>query len=97
MPDRIRTDEGYLTDLGVKLGEDRLSEFIGGHGQVQAMALFLVMAVATAPQTGYSDVALDVLISDAEDLRKAAAAWADSCIALAQAWRAQRLADEKGD
>ena len=28
MPERIRTDEGYLTDLGVKLGEERLSEFI---------------------------------------------------------------------
>jgi hypothetical protein len=92
----IRTDEGYLTDLGVKFGEDRLHEFIHGHANLQAMALFLVMAVTTAPQAGYSDAALDILISDAEDVRKAAGEWADSCIALAESWRAQRLADEKG-
>jgi hypothetical protein len=89
----IRTDEGYLTALGVKLGEHRLREFISRHGHVQAMSLFLVMAVATAPQAHYSDAALDVLIADADDLRNAANQWADSCVALAEAWRAQRLAD----
>jgi hypothetical protein len=96
MPERIRTDEGYLTDLGAKLGEERMATFMRGQASVQAMSLFLVMAVTSAPQAGYCDTALDALISDAEDLRKAAGAWADSCIALAESWRAQRLTDEKG-
>jgi hypothetical protein len=97
MARRIRTDEGYLNDLGRKLAQQRLDEFMRGHGTVQAMSLFLVMSVMTAAQAGYSDVALDVVISDAEDVRNAAGAWADSCIALAERWRAQRLADEKED
>jgi hypothetical protein len=91
---RIRTDEGYLTALGYRLGEERLERFVTGHATVQAMALFLTMAVTTAPQAGYSDDALGVLASDAEDLRAAANEWADSCIALADHWRKQRTAEE---
>lgn len=91
---RIRTDDGYLTDLGKQLGRKRMEQFMQGQANVQAMAMFLVMAVTTAPQAGYSDAALEVLRTDAEDLRRAASEWADSCIALAEAWRAQRIADE---
>lgn len=87
---RIRDEQGYLTTLGRQLGEERFGEFVAGHGHVQAMSMFLTMAVVSAPSQGYSDAALDILISDAEDVRSAAAAWADSCIELAQAWRKQR-------
>ena len=73
MSDRIRTDDGYLTVLGEQLGRERMEKFMTGQANVQAMSLFLVMAVATVPNAGYSDDALDVLISDAEDVRKAAA------------------------
>lgn len=89
----IRTDEGYLTELGRQLGASRMETFMQGQAAVQAMSLFLVMAVATAPHAGYSDTALELIRVDAEDVRQAAADWADSCIALADAWRAQRDAD----
>lgn len=91
---RIREDDGSLTILGSELGRQRLEAFVQGHGEVQAMALFLVMAVTTAPRAHYSDEALDALLSDAEDLRDVANRWADGCRELAEQWRRQRQADE---
>jgi hypothetical protein len=91
---RIRTDDGDLTDLGEQLGRERMARFVTGHGELQAMALFLVIAVTAAPRSGYSDAALDALITDANDVRAAAARWADECTALAEAWRRQRQAEE---
>lgn len=72
------------------LGRERLERFIQGHAGLQAMAMFLVMSVHTAPRAGYSDDALDALKQDADDVRQAAERWASDCEELAGHWRAQR-------
>lgn len=95
MPGEIRDEQGYLTALGEQLGRERVERFVQGQATLQAMALFLVMAVTTAPRTGYSDEALAILISDAEDLRNAAGEWADGCVELAEVWRRQRASEER--
>lgn len=90
----IRNQAGHLTDLGESLGEARLLAFTTGHALLSSMVFFLVLAVASAPGRAYDDRVLDDLITDANDVRNAAAKWADDCIVLAEAWRAQRKAAE---
>lgn len=73
-----------------RLGADRLTAIVEGHGKLQAMTMFLLMSVMTVPQTGYTDEALDALREDARDVRQAAAEWAKTCERLADHWQAQR-------
>ena len=73
-----------------RLGADRFTAFVEGHGQVQAMTMFLVMSVMTVPQQGYSDEALAAMRQDARDVRQAAANWAKLVERLADEWQAQR-------
>jgi hypothetical protein len=72
------------------LGERRLQEHMENNALMNFMLLTLNMGILTAPQTGYSDEALDTIKVDASDLRKTAetmASWAED---LADHWRAQR-------
>lgn len=96
MAQRIRTDDGYLTELGRVLGQTRLEQFISGHAQLQAMSLFLVLAVSTTPQAGYSDASLQAMLSDADDVLQAAEKWVTSVEHLADAWQRQRITSERG-
>lgn len=73
-----------------RLGAERFERFVAGHAELQAMALFLVIAATTVPQAKYSDEALEALREDARDVRAAAARWARSCEELADHWQAQR-------
>lgn len=73
-----------------RLGEARFQRFVEGHGALQAMTMFLVMSAMTVPQADYSDAAIEALLIDAADVRKAASEWAADCEQLAEMWRAQR-------
>jgi hypothetical protein len=73
--------------------EQRFIQFVDGHGDLQEMALFLVMGATGTLAEGCSDDALAKLRRDAEDLRAAANKWADACLALAETWRSE-LADQ---
>lgn len=67
-----------------------MEEFFEAHAKLQFMMLMLALTVARVPAVGYSDEALEVLCTDAEDVRAAAdelASWIDQ---LASDWRAQR-------
>jgi hypothetical protein len=94
--DELAAEAGpIIGQLRARFGADRLVAFIEGHGQLQAMAMFLMMTATAMPQTGYSDEALDVLRHDADDVRRAADQWANVADALADAWQAQRREGER--
>jgi hypothetical protein len=78
----------------VSPGADRFAQFVEGHGTVQAMTVFLVMAVLTAPQAGCYE-ALDALRQDAKDLRMAAGRFARLAEQLGDHWQAQRQENER--
>jgi hypothetical protein len=77
-----------------RMGANRMTAFIEGHGELQAMALFLVMSALTASRLSFNDEALAVLRKDADDVRQAADKWATSCEQLADHWQAQRQEGE---
>jgi hypothetical protein len=72
------------------LGADRFARFVEGHGHVQAMSLFLVMSVMSAPNAEYSDGVLEAILDDAHDVKRAAEMWAHECELLVAEWRTHR-------
>lgn len=78
-----------------EVGRMRMTAFATGQAMVQAEAFALTMSVAVTPGTGYSDEAISAMRHDADDLVRAAQAWAASCHELARDWKRQRIADER--
>lgn len=96
-PTVIRDDEGNLTAAGIALGEARLTEFINAHAKLSGMSLFLVISTnVTAARRDYTDIELDAVLGDADDMLAAAAEWRAMVVDLVTAWRHQReLAEQE--
>lgn len=72
------------------LGRRRMEEFFEAHSKLQFMTTMLTLSLASVPAAGYSDEALEVLCTDAEDVRTAAGELTEWVNELADDWRAQR-------
>jgi hypothetical protein len=84
------SDPPILGRVRRELGERRMEAFVQGQANLQAMSLFLVMSMTVAPRTGYADDALDCVLQDIDDMRRAAEQWAKDCAEIVDCWRAQR-------